>query len=209
MFPEAGVPIERRRQLQFFQREAVDLVPRQLLRRGLQRGQAPVAEHVAPVRGEHLVRLPLLGLDVPGLEQQAAVAALRVDALLLQGALDGGVARLGRRLVLAVPVHRLGAGFLDQCLQRGQALTAAQYQRRTARAQVGIECGQRTMAPGIRRRAGRPLALFLRRMDIDRHHIMAGIERGLQGRIVLQPQIAAEPHQRYRHVHRLRSGWRT
>jgi hypothetical protein len=30
---------------------------------------------------------------------------------------------------------------------------------------------------------------------------MASIQRGLQGRVVLQPQITAKPHQRYRHNH--------
>lgn len=98
-----------------------------------------MTEHIAPVRCEHLVRLSLLGGDVPGLEQQAAIAALRVDALLAQRALDGSVARLGGRLVLAVPVHRLGAGLLDQQLQGRQAVTTAQHQRRAARAQVGIQ----------------------------------------------------------------------
>jgi len=86
--------------------------------------------------------LALLGGDIPRLEQQAAIAALCVDALLAQRALDGGVAWLGGRFVLAVPVHRPGAGLLDQQLQGRQAVTTAQHQRRTAHAQVGVQRGQ-------------------------------------------------------------------
>jgi len=65
----------------------------------------------------------------PGLEQQAAVAALRIDALLAQRAFDGGIARLRGRFVLAVPVHRFSAGLLDQRLQGRQAVTGTQHQR--------------------------------------------------------------------------------
>lgn len=139
VLPEAGIPVQRGRQPQLVQCEAVDRVRGQCLRRGTQRRQAPMTEYVAPVRSEHLVRLTLLCRDVPGLEQQAAIAALCVDALLAQRAFDGGVACLGGRLVLAVPVHRLGAGLPDQQLQGRQAVTTTQHQRRTARAQVGVQ----------------------------------------------------------------------
>jgi len=152
-----------------------------------------MAEYVAPVRGEYLVRLALLGRDVPGLEQQAAIAALRIDALLAQRALDGGVTRLGGWLVLAVPVHRLGAGLFDQRLQRRQAVAAAQYQRRTARTQVGIQRRQRVLAPRIGGRARHPLTFLMRCVDVDRHHLVVRVSCGLQGRIVLQAKITTEP----------------
>ena len=59
-------------------------------------------------------------------------------------------------------------------------------------------------APRIGGGTRHPLTLFVGRMDVDRHHVVTGIQRGLQGRIFLQPQITAEPYQRYRHRHRLR-----
>jgi len=67
---------------------------------------------------------------------------VRVDALLAQHALDGGVAWLGGRFVFAVPVDRPGAGLLDQQLQGRQAVTTVQHQRGTPRAQVRIQRGQ-------------------------------------------------------------------
>ncbi|KAG0936959.1 hypothetical protein G6F31_015662 [Rhizopus arrhizus] len=193
VLPETGIPVQRRRKPQLIQRKAVDRVRCQCLRCGRQRRQAPMAEYVAPVRSEYLVRLALLGRDVPGFEQQAAIAALRIDALLAQRALDLRVARLGSRFVLAVPVHRLGADLFDQRLQRRQAGAAAQHQRRAARAQVGIQRRQRTVAPRVGGRARHPLTFLVRRVDVDRHHLVARLQRGLQGRIVLQPQVTTEP----------------
>ncbi|MNI67277.1 hypothetical protein D3C73_1229000 [compost metagenome] len=143
----------------------------------------------------------MLGGDVPGLEQQAAVTALRIDALLAQRAFDGGIARLCSRFVLAVPVHRLGAGLINQRLQVRQAVAGKQHQRGAACTQAGIQRRQRAVAPCVRRGARRPVALFVRGVDVDRHHIVARVQRRLQRRIVLQPQVPTEPYQRYRHVH--------
>lgn len=92
VLPEAGIPVQRRCQLEIIQCRAVDRVRRQCFRCSLQCRQAPMTEYIAPVRRKYLVRLALLGGNVPGFEQQAAIAALRVDALLAQRALDGRVA---------------------------------------------------------------------------------------------------------------------
>ncbi|KWX82534.1 hypothetical protein AXF24_12045 [Streptococcus pneumoniae] len=57
VLPEAGIPVQRRRQLEIIQCQAVDRVRRQCFRCGLQWRQAPMTEYIAPVRRKYLVRL--------------------------------------------------------------------------------------------------------------------------------------------------------
>lgn len=56
------------------------------------------------------------------------------------------------------------------------------------------------MPPRTRCRARRPLAFFVRCIDVKRNRVVPGIERGAQGGVVLQTQIATEPDDGVRHA---------
>ncbi|MCW0461296.1 hypothetical protein NB717_002364 [Xanthomonas sacchari] len=193
--PEAAVPVQRRRQAESLQRQAVQILGRrwQRLRRGLQRGHLPMAQGAAPERGEHLVRAALLRRQLPGFEQQRAVVAVHLQALFAQFALEPRIARLRGRLVAAVPVHRHRAAVGDHLAQGGLGRALAQDQARTARAQLRVQCRQRALQPTARSRAGGPCALVFRAVQIHRHRRMPGIQSGLQGRLIVQAQVAPEP----------------
>ena len=72
-------------------------------------------------------------------------------------------------------------------------------QGRAAATQIGIERYQRMMQPPAAGCARLPRRFLVRRMHVNRNHVFMGIERGGQGRIVGQAQIAAEPDQGCRH----------
>ncbi len=140
--PETGIPSQSRRQAQCLQGQSIDPMRGQHIRRSAKLRQTPAAQRIAPERREYLVGAALLGRQLPGFEQQIAVVAFHLQSLLAQIALDRRITRLGDRLVLAVPVHRLGAGFGDQLLQCPGTGAAADDQMRTTRTQIGIQRGE-------------------------------------------------------------------
>ena len=157
------------------------------------------AAQVAPVRREHLVRLALLRGDLPRLAPQRGVVAVHRDAVAPQRALDARVAGDRGRLVQPVPVHRTGAAVRDQRAQDLQRLAATQVQcragARAARASSAASewCShQRLAAPADH---GPSSSAW---MNTGSTRVVFRTGRAPR-RIVGQPQVAPEQHQRRAH----------
>ena len=104
---------------------------------------------------------------------------------------DLGVVFEGVGLEQTVHEHRVGAGLVDQPLQFGQAMAATQDQACIPGLQCVVEGRERFVQPPARRAADRPPGVVVQ--DEDRHDRPPRLGRVVQGGIVLQTQIAAEP----------------
>jgi len=102
-------------------------------------------------------------------------------------------------VVQAVPVHRLGAGRRDQCSELIEAVAGAQMQLGVVHMQRGTQGLQRVMQPPAAGRARRPVAVFLRRVDVHRQHALVRGTSGMQGGVVGEAQVAAQPDDGKRH----------
>src|SRR6185437_14651576 len=91
---QAISPGDAWKQRQYSERKAIgQFAPARYARPGLRFGRPQLRAQVAPVRREHLVRLTLLGRDLPRLAPQRGIVAVHRDALVLQCALDARIAR--------------------------------------------------------------------------------------------------------------------
>jgi len=67
-------------------------------------------------------------------------------------------------------------------VQRGAVLGEAPVQR-----------GQRMMQPPAARGTGRPRRFLVRCVDVERHDAIVRVQRCLEGAVVVEAQVAAEP----------------
>ncbi|MNC35659.1 hypothetical protein D3C75_841500 [compost metagenome] len=105
---------------------------------------------------------------------------------------DVGVAGEGLGLEKAVHEDLIRAGLGDQAMQLPLRIPAAQDQPPAARPQVRVQRPQALVQPPARGRAdGPPLQPLV--PHIDRQHRPPRRQGVMQGRVVGQPQVAAEP----------------
>ena len=198
LVPEAAIParlVGRRRQAKIGEigRRERRRQRRQSCRRLLERDIADALREILPEGRKDAIRLACSGRDRPGFGQQGGVETLDLQAAPFQRVLDPRVARDAGRFVQAVPVHRFGLRLFDQLLQLVQAVADAQDQAHAAAAQVRIQRQQRAMQPGRGRGARLPGPFLVRRMDIHRNDRAPRFQRGDQGGVVGQAQVAAKP----------------
>ena len=106
--------------------------------------------HRAPERREHLERFARLGLDLPGLDQQVIVAALRRDARVVQRGFHGRVDRALGGTVATAPEYGAGVGggreFRQQARRQRRDRCAARCRAWRGRRQALPGCGTATSA---------------------------------------------------------------
>ena len=148
---------------------------------------------IPPERREHPVRRVAKRCHRPRLDQQRRVEALDMQASRFERVLDHRVARDRRRFVQAIPEYGFDIELGGQLLQFGKAWAAPDDQAGTGLLQVAGKRAQRTVQPRLRGRPRLPGLFLARRMDIDGYRREAGVECGLQRRVVGQAQVSSKP----------------
>ncbi|MNQ58688.1 hypothetical protein D3C85_729010 [compost metagenome] len=141
---------------------------------------------------EHLVGLPRPVQHRPRSTHQRRVEPATFHVLGLQPMGDVSVAGIGLRLEQAVHEDPIGARLGDQATQLGLGVAPSQDQPPAASPQGGVQRTQRLVQPPARRSPQTtPFADLVR--NIERQDRPTGRDGGVQGRIVIQPQVATEP----------------
>ena len=151
---------------------------------------------MAPEGGEDLEGPALLIGDGVRLVQQRGVGAPHLEARAGQLRLQPGVARDHRRLVPPVPEDRPRAGAGRQLPEDLPGVTPETQQPGTPGAQGLVERSERVMQPPARGAPGGPRAFAGVVENVDGQHGATPLKGRVQGGIILQAQVLAEPEDR-------------
>jgi hypothetical protein len=157
-------------------------------RRRLTRGEA-----FAPERSKDLEWRAIRGTDVPGLEEEAAIKALGQNSRITQRGFDRRIAGHGGGLVAAIPVNGGCACFANKCMQSGEGWPAAQNEPIPPLLQFLFETPERVVQPPPAGASDRPVTVFVGGEDKDRDDRPSAIDCRLKGRVVVNPQVVAQP----------------
>jgi hypothetical protein len=125
--------------------------------------------------------------------QQLAGETVGSKAARLQPGLDLAIDRDTRRVVPAVPVHRIGARFGNQRVDNGRGRPAAQDERRSKACQFAGERGKGMVQPPALGAAERAGSVLRRLADIEWDDRSPGLCRCGKGGVIVDAQVLAEP----------------
>ena len=141
-----------------------------------------------PERGEDAKRITLERLEIPGIVQAIAAMLDNLDACRPSGRHDFRIGGQATRFQSAIEMERRGARLLDQAHNLVEGVAPPQDQPRSHPFETGVQRQQATPSPPPRGTAKVPVII-----DEKGNDRPTGFCRMEQRRIVVEPQVAAQP----------------
>ena len=165
----------------------------QLARPGQRRRRIATLAQRAPEGREDLERIAAARGDLPRLDQEEIVAAVRANAGLAEAGLYLRVECALGATIAPAPEHGRRPDLLRQLRHDRTGGATQDGEGRTCLIEVATKRHQRVMQPPARGAAERAQPGTRIVVDVDRQHRLAGLDRGAQCAIVGKAQVIAQP----------------